>query len=290
MSRTPPGPAPARQRFNAMSYPLQQTALVAAQITAQWMTRQFGLPATLAVPDRVDTQLPLLTIRAGDADARVAVVPLWDIAADSETHQRKAAMEQRLAQLGVGSLVAWIPPMAEIPTGDADAFVSRVAEAADALEPDSRGEIALPVKLRLRKNGAEGSYLNAVGGLAQQWARFTGQVMGQYQLDAGAIHRLPEDPEQVTQLIDFLVLVANGLREVGASRGRRRRRHLDRAAARRGPAAHAHRRFPARTDGGRHGRAQTAAGGPARRRRSPGGYGRRHQDRHAGRTVSLARA
>ena len=201
-----------------MSHPLQQTALVAAQITAEWITREFKQPATLTIPGHLDDTLPLLTLRVGDAGACIAVVPLWDIAADSETLTRKTAMEQRLAELEVGPIVAWIPPMAEIPTDDADAFVSLVAAAADALEPGSRGEIALPVKLRLRRNGAEGSYLNAMGGLAQQWARFTGQVMGQYQLDAGAIHRLPEDPEKVTQLIDFLVLVANGLREVGASR------------------------------------------------------------------------
>ena len=41
--------------------------------------------------------------------------------------------------------------------------------------------------------------------------------MGQYQLDSSAIHRLPEDPQRVTQLVDFLVLVANGLRKEGAA-------------------------------------------------------------------------
>ncbi len=112
-------------------------------------------------------------------------------------------------------LLIWLPPRAALPADDVEQVASRVVAAAQALGDGERAEIGFPVKLGLRKVGEEGSYLSVAGGLSPHWARFTGQVVGQFQLDSSAIHRLSENPAEVTKLIDFIVLVANGIRAPG---------------------------------------------------------------------------
>ena len=107
---------------------------------------------------------------------------------------------------------------ARSPTPDDQATaLQRIRDAAATLALGDRGEVGFPVTLGLRKTGDEGSYLSVQGGLSPHWARFTNQVFGQFQLDSTALHRLPEDPNTVTQLVDFLVLVANGIRTAGAA-------------------------------------------------------------------------
>ena len=59
--------------------------------------------------------------------------------------------------------------------------------------------------------------------LARQWARFTNQVMGEYQLDSSNIHRLPEDENKITQMIDFLVLVATASARTASPRASKAR-------------------------------------------------------------------
>lgn len=146
----------------------------------------------------------------------IAVAPLYALEADGETQRRKAALEERLHAYGARDLALWTPPHAQLPQ-DPDAAAARIAAAAAELPAGGRGEVAFPIQLGIRKTGAEGSYMSVLGGLSAHWARFTGQVLGEYQLDSNQIHRLPEDADRVTQLIDFLVLAANGLRKEGAA-------------------------------------------------------------------------
>ena len=167
------------------------------------------------MPDAVDGESPIVRCAIGGVSAAAAIVELFSVDLDPETRQHKMALEQRLAEIGADPLVLWTPPLAPLPEDDADHLVSRLLEASAETEPGDRGELALPVQLGLRKTGAEGSYLSAQGGLAPHWARFTNQVRGQFQLDSHAVHRLPEDPDKVAQLIDFVVLVANGIRTPG---------------------------------------------------------------------------
>ena len=157
----------------------------------------------------------LITQLEGGAEIGLAAVPLFDAEGDPETQRRRAALAERLHAYGARDAALWTPPGARLPE-DADAAAARIAEAAGRLEPGETGEVAFPVKVGVRKTGSEGSYMSVLGGLSQQWARFTNQVAGQYQLDSSAIHRLPRDPEAVTRMVDFLVLVANGLRSEGA--------------------------------------------------------------------------
>ncbi len=159
------------------------------------------------------------TFRANDAEGIVAACPLFDLSAllsDGATLARKVELEERLHAYGARDVALWIPPGANLPD-DADHAAGLIADAARELGVGDRGEVTFKVDVAVRKTGSEGSYMSVLGGLSQQWARFTNQVMGEYQLDSSNIHRLPEDEQSITQMVDFLVLVANGIRKDGVA-------------------------------------------------------------------------
>ena len=191
--------------------PVQQLAWIASRAAASLLAAD---GAALA-PGATAPGSASAALASGIGDLALAAVPLFDPAGDPETLRRKADLEERLHAYGARDAVLWTPPGARLPD-DADAAAARIAEAVRGLPPDAAGEVAFPTRVGIRKTGAEGSYMSVLGGLSQQWARFTNQVAGQYQLDSSAIHRLPRDPDAVTQLVDFLVLAANGLRAEGA--------------------------------------------------------------------------
>lgn len=198
-----------------MSEALQQTARVGAALAARWLHTERGLETRVAMTPVGEGSPPVLRLEAGGAPTAVAVVPLYDVAGDAATLHRKAAWETRLSELGVAPCVVWTPPLAVLPDDAGDHYVGRIAEAVRGLAAGERTEVAFPVELAVRRVGDDGAYLSALGGLQPHWARFTNQVLGEYRLDSTAIHRLPEDAAAVTQLIDLIVLVANGLRTVG---------------------------------------------------------------------------
>ncbi len=157
--------------------------------------------------------------RANDAAGTLAVCPLFDLAAlqaDGATLARKVDLEERLHAYGARDVALWVPPGAALPE-DADHTAGLIADAARELEVGDKGEVTFKVDVAVRKTGGEGSYMSVLGGLSQQWARFTNQVMGEYQLDSSNIYRLPEDEGKITQMVDFLVLVANGIRKEGVA-------------------------------------------------------------------------
>ena len=198
-----------------MASPLEQVARSGAALMARWIREEHGRTVSIGASASIEEGLPIVELDVGGQSAALAVIPLYDANADPATLQYKAQWEERLAALGVEPCIVWTPPLAEVGDDAGDHWTGRIAEAVGALEPWQRGEVAFPVKLGVRRVGDEGSYLNAIGGLQPHWARFTNQVFGQYRLDAAAIHRLPDDPEATTQMIDLIVLVANGLRTVG---------------------------------------------------------------------------
>lgn len=159
------------------------------------------------------------TFRANDAEGVLAVCPLFDLAAlqsDGVVLARKVELEERLHAYGARDVALWIPPGAPLPD-DADHAAGLVADAARELEVGDKGEVTFKVDVAIRKTGGDGSYMSVLGGLSQQWARFTNQVMGEYQLDSSNINRLPDDEQKITQMVDFLVLVANGIRKDGVA-------------------------------------------------------------------------
>lgn len=198
--------------------PSAQTQLthVGAAITAQWLRDTHSLDVEIDLPtDAATDALSLVHARVDGRPAVIAVIPLFDPQPDPATAALKQAWETRLADLGVGPSVVWVPPGAPLTPDPGDVAVGRIAEALAALGPSERGEVQFPVQLVVRREGDEGSYLNVLGGLQPHWARFTNQVLGRYRLDADAIHRLPDDPQETTKLIDLIVLIANGVRTVG---------------------------------------------------------------------------
>ena len=155
--------------------------------------------------------------RTNDAEGIICACPLFDLLAlqeDSSTLVRKVELEERLHAYGARDVALWVPPGAALPE-DPDNAAGLVADAARELDAGQQGEVTFKVDVAVRKTGSDGSYMSVLGGLSQQWARFTNQVMGEYQLDASNIHRLPEDEQTITQMVDFLVLVANGIRKDG---------------------------------------------------------------------------
>lgn len=193
--------------------PSRQIIWIGAQLAVDALRQTHSVDISREPPD---DDAPYARCRAGGRAGVICVAPLYPLEADGETLRRKAALEERLHAYGARDLALWTPPNVRLPE-DADAAAARIAEAAADLPQGGRGEVTFPIQLGVRKTGGDGSYMSVLGGLSQHWARFTGQVMGEYQLDSSALHRLPDDPERVTQLIDFLVLVANGLRKEGAT-------------------------------------------------------------------------
>lgn len=197
-----------------MSEPELQAAQVGAALAAQWLHAERGVKTRASMTALREESPPVLRVEAGGRTFALAVVPLFEVG-DAETVRRKSAWEERLSELGVAPCVVWTPPLAEVPDDPGDHFAGRIAEAVGQLTAGERTEVAFPVELAVRRVGDDGAYLSAMGGLQPHWARFTNQVLGEYRLDSSAIHRLPEDADEVTKLIDLIVLVANGVRTVG---------------------------------------------------------------------------
>ena len=196
--------------------PRQQLTLLAATMTRDALVARGAADVSFDPPSASSL---VTSFRANEAEGVIAACPLFDLSAlqgDGATLTRKVELEERLHAYGARDVVLWIPPGALLPE-DSDHAAGLIADAARALEIGDKGEATFKVDVAVRKTGSDGSYMSVLGGLSQHWARFTNQVMGEYQLDASNIHRLPEDERKITQMIDFLVLVANGIRKDGVA-------------------------------------------------------------------------
>ena len=196
--------------------PRQQLTLLAATMTRDALIANGASDVSFDPPSPSSLTT---TFRANEAEGTIAVCPLFDLSAllaDGPTLTRKVELEERLHAYGARDIALWVPPGAALPD-DADHAAGLVADAARELEVGDKGEVTFKVDVAVRKTGSEGSYMSVLGGLSQHWAKFTNQVMGEYQLDSSSIHRLPEDERKITQMVDFLVLVANGIRKDGVA-------------------------------------------------------------------------
>jgi hypothetical protein len=177
------------------------------------------LASTHASRFRVD-QRPFdgLTARCTDGQRTLAVEVRPLLAAPGyevwETYRRK--LEGEIAVDLPGAFALWVPPGADLP-GEGDSiedFRQRVHETALTLQPGERGTLRLPVQLRLRKIDDEGGLMSVVGGLSRYWAGMSERVRGTFELDASAIHRLPESEEERVALVDRTVQEAGRLTEL----------------------------------------------------------------------------
>jgi hypothetical protein len=158
-------------------------------------------------------------LQASD-DARgiaLSIATLFQRDTDPEWSRRCEAVARQLGELTDFPLTLWVPPEADLPHGDRSEFLRRVADAAAALQPGQRGQAEFPVNLTLKKTGTEDSYVHVIGGLAPHWARLTGRAYGQYVLDTTPIHRLPEPPSRVADLIEWVALLGNGMKPGSSS-------------------------------------------------------------------------
>jgi hypothetical protein len=148
----------------------------------------------------------------GERSLAVSVAPLYNDPGDAEWSRRCEAVAKQLERRTSAAFTLWIPPQADLPHGDRDDFLQRIVDVVESLEPGQRGQVEFPVTLTLKKTSADASYVHVTGGLAQQWARLTGRAYGQYVLDATAIHRLPEPESRVSDLLDWVALLGNGMK------------------------------------------------------------------------------
>jgi len=131
-----------------------------------------------------------------------------------EAYRRK--IEGEIAVGLPGAFAVWLPPGADLP-GEGDAaqdFRRRVREAALALQPGERGSLRLPVQIHLRKTDTEGGLVSVAGGLSRYWAGMSERVRGTFDVEASAIHRLPESEEERAALVDRVVQEAGRLTEL----------------------------------------------------------------------------
>jgi len=114
-------------------------------------------------------------------------------------------LEGEIASGLQGAFALWVPPGADLPEGDAATeFVERVREAAAALSPGERSDLALPAKLYLRRTQEEGALMSVSGGLNRHWARLSEKAHGAYDLDSTSVHRLPESDEHLESLFEAI--------------------------------------------------------------------------------------
>ena len=146
----------------------------------------------------------------------LTVAPLYPAEDDPAWTRRCTAVAAQLKERGSPPVALWVPPDTELPHGDRSDFVSRIAEAAEKLQPGDRGQVEFPVSLTLKKTGASASYVHVIGGLAPHWAKLTGRAYGQYVLDTTPIHRLPEPESRIADLLEWVALLGNGMKP-GAS-------------------------------------------------------------------------
>ncbi len=180
-----------------------------ARLTLEWLADRTGAPASL-IDESAES---LLHGRLGDEPVALVVEtlssgerpPSWQIGLD-----RFAA---RLDPGGDGAVLLWLPAGAALPADEPGTTVAvRAVQAAiERTGPGESSDALLPIALRLQKRDESGAYVSAVGGLAPLWAQFTDRVQGYYQIDSTALHRLPQDDEQVRALIDRLVEASVGM-------------------------------------------------------------------------------
>jgi len=125
---------------------------------------------------------------------------------DAVWNERRLEVEDRLTRALHAPYLLWMPPQARLPGPQPDEFefAIRVQMGAAPLVAGGRGEVLLPVRLRLAKARDDGAYVSVVGALSRHWSAISQRVRGSFNLDSTALHRLsrrPEAREEVFTLI-----------------------------------------------------------------------------------------
>jgi len=133
---------------------------------------------------------------AGQYRLALAVDRLFE-SEDAAWDRRRLEVEDRLTRALHAPYLLWMPPQARLPGAEPEEseFALRVQMGAAPLLAGGRGEVSLPVPLRLGKTQDDGAYVSVVGGLSRHWTAISERVQGAFNLDSTAFHRLSRRPE-----------------------------------------------------------------------------------------------
>lgn len=181
-----------------------------ARLLVSWLNERFGAAFTLT-----EAEDGVLVAVDGGHRAGVFVGPLWETSPAWE--ERLRAMERRLdAGTPDGAFLLWVPPRADVPSGEpaASEFVARVGAAAASLPAGGRTEVLFPVTVKLAKMREEGGYASVIGGFSRWWTRITEKVNGTFHVESSAVHRVTQDGEARERLWDDIGRLSHSI-EVG---------------------------------------------------------------------------
>lgn len=180
-----------------------------AQLVADWVGERSPRPFSLLANLGGSPTLFLL----GDGRRRLvlAVLQTWENSPAVEAPRQDVA--QRLAALVRGPFLLWLPPFADVPTEEPaqSDFVARVQLAASPLAPGARGEVRLPVRVRVAKRDDQRGYASVLGALNRWWAVITERVSGTILVDATAMRRAPRDEAEREVLFDQIAQLSLSL-------------------------------------------------------------------------------
>jgi hypothetical protein len=189
----------------------ERTDVYAAALVADWLSPS---GATYSLERIVDGDSPVAVARSGEGSAAIAVARLWDTDAATPAEAARIAMESRLGEGSVrGPYLVWAPPRASVPQQEpaASEFVMRTQLATAAMQPGSRNEIDLPVKIQLGKSREGGGYASVIGGLSRFWTLITERVNGTFSVNSSQLRRAPQSERARNEIFDRIAEAARGL-------------------------------------------------------------------------------
>ena len=125
---------------------------------------------------------------------------------DALWNERRLEVEERLTKALHSPYLLWMPPQARLPGPEPEEseFAIRVQMGAAPLVAGDRGEVSLPVRLRLGKTRDDGAYVSVVGALSRQWTTISERVQGAFNLDSTGFHRLSRRPEARAEILALI--------------------------------------------------------------------------------------
>lgn len=139
--------------------------------------------------------MPVYVASSAAGTLALAVTHLWEPESDPLAHDARQMMEERLSGGSVrGPHIIWVPPRGFVPPSEPEAsdFVMRVQLAAAPMQPGTRNEVDLPVKVQLAKVREEGGYASVIGGLSRFWTNITDKVSGTVHVNSMEIRRISQ--------------------------------------------------------------------------------------------------
>jgi hypothetical protein len=162
----------------------------------------------------IDGAMPVYVATSDAGSVALAVAHLWEKESDPVAEEARQMMEERLSAGSVrGPHIIWVPPRGAIIAGEPEAsdFVMRVQLAAAPMQPGTRNEVDLPVKVQLAKVREEGGYASVIGGLSRYWTNITDRVEGTVHVNSMAIRRVTQSETAREALYDEIGGIAKTL-------------------------------------------------------------------------------